>query len=1239
MQFIPKTQSAEDFSQEKPEIIPFLGDLKAEQSLKMVAGLALNPNLQSNAYRIEMMVHLVLSYCHGKKSCKKKDVAHLFSLFEDTYAASQEDPAEDLFVHSICTLEGNFFCLQGIWEGNSFYLSRVLGILEGIEGPGELQDLRSQAYSLLRVSDFMCRKAKLEKYEPNLNSPVALIDKEYELAVPKYGACTELSARELREIDLSFDELVSFEFPFDNRIGLKADSIDNSDLNRRPLVFVKDKLIVALPNSIGVAIIYFVINKFHEFGLINEFRRMLSDEYASLLSRLDLLGERRTPEVVFKNVDDYSISTLEHQIDPGRFLNFAFFIDDLSGFGETGLAGMYEQSSVEFEQIEARLNELVSRQMSQNGYVQSICFLVFCGVGRGLILEAPQVTAKSAEVEYISAYDCFVLSSIEKVDSYYLIGVIEQHNLLHRLGVRIANMGGLLNLVASALSNGGRLVDTQPNIEERVNGPQIDAILVGNNFVFNARRESSEFLGLRMERYIDGLPHIMFKSNDSVFEEDRAPTVYIAFLNYSFVRLACIRQDRKWWVNVYFSSQESVRGKAERTSLFRTWARKIVRVLDKAVQQLPENIVWHIAFEVPFQETRNNETANYAEVSEELAKNLEIREGQVFLLVPRSFDVGMNNPTNISESALVYTLVTATLKLTNQRWSDKKIHDFVGNIVSNKFARHLHAVAMPTLRQLIRHKVPITPIFNDNDAMFYAATIGIGWKDKRRTFTVSGRRKCTSFLNAAVERLIEDLCRDLAPFDKLKTLTKLLVNHELVAAEGERWIGTQSAIIALHDDQEETKKTLSKEISKNTLTQISSRIVMEIAICECHAGADREPGIVDVMRWMAKATLLLELGEWSDAIHKGFMKAEVHITGIGEIYVDQSFIDEIMEPYFYSIRSREADKSYEKYMGDFERERSFEEMEFFKNDPFNEVLLEEFSLNEEQLFTAFRELYQYALDQKLAVFHCRRSGLIRILKGQHEIDEMMLGKALDRFTLRARVGWKVPPDGFRIEDIMPWRFRRALSFVRRPILEIVSEEDPILIVAPGALTKSLAHVVHNLKEGDFPDYQLGPIALNWKKKMDGDRGLQFNEEVASKLRELGWSTEANVLVRKILKKRTSVDFGDIDVLASSRDGGQMLIVECKNIRYRKTAGEVAEQLSRFRGETSVDGRRDELKKHLDRVAILSEHSRDLAEYLSVDDGAIIRSILIFPATAPMEYMESIKNTGTEVFISGELEKL
>jgi hypothetical protein len=114
----------------------------------------------------------------------------------------------------------------------------------------------------------------------------------------------------------------------------------------------------------------------------------------------------------------------------------------------------------------------------------------------------------------------------------------------------------------------------------------------------------------------------------------------------------------------------------------------------------------------------------------------------------------------------------------------------------------------------------------------------------------------------------------------------------------------------------------------------------------------------------------------------------------------------------------------------------------------------------------------------------------------------------------------------------------------------------------------------------------------------------------------GWKVEREIPVTKILGKSLNINYGDVDVLAWSASTGRVLLIECKDLHFHKTPGELAEQLSDFRGKTR-DGKRDLLKRHLDRSEVISAHVDQISAYLRLPSKPVIEGHVVFRNPVPM----------------------
>jgi hypothetical protein len=118
-----------------------------------------------------------------------------------------------------------------------------------------------------------------------------------------------------------------------------------------------------------------------------------------------------------------------------------------------------------------------------------------------------------------------------------------------------------------------------------------------------------------------------------------------------------------------------------------------------------------------------------------------------------------------------------------------------------------------------------------------------------------------------------------------------------------------------------------------------------------------------------------------------------------------------------------------------------------------------------------------------------------------------------------------------------------------------------------------------------------------------------------------------------------VDYGDIDVLAWKPESDRVLLVECKDVQHRKTEGEIAEQLSDFRGELDENGKPDLLLRHLRRIDLVKEHRPEMMMYLKLSGPPVLEGHLIFKNPVPMKFAWDRMKGRIQLHLFGEMHKL
>jgi len=162
----------------------------------------------------------------------------------------------------------------------------------------------------------------------------------------------------------------------------------------------------------------------------------------------------------------------------------------------------------------------------------------------------------------------------------------------------------------------------------------------------------------------------------------------------------------------------------------------------------------------------------------------------------------------------------------------------------------------------------------------------------------------------------------------------------------------------------------------------------------------------------------------------------------------------------------------------------------------------------------------------------------------------------------------------------------------RPIVQVDEADDPLLFIPPYSLRKGFAYLFDGAHSDtlDQSFFQTGEMRNDWWGS--ANEGQQFETSVKDELSGNGWNVEGNVPLTKILNRKPDIDYVSVVVLAWRADMQEVLIVECKKLQSARNYSEIGAMLSEYQGETKA-GKRDKLKRHLDRVDLLSANCVEL----------------------------------------------
>lgn len=430
-------------SERNPALMKQLSALDPLAIVATFSGLLLQPELQTNCLRVETLIHLALAVGNGKQTPNPKLVADGFNQLGKGQCGSMEDPAEDVFVSTVRSPRGNFRILEGIWEGNAYFLQKFVEAVEDMPVGTGYDEIRTSMYGLLRLSDLICERAGLQRNQlgDELNIGKMSLNAAGRFVAARHHVRFTLA--ELSDLGIDPISLAPFLFTPSDRGLLLSQTIGNSDLERHPLIRDDTYLYVALPTAISVAIRNFVIQRMSEAGMQDAFCRGLANVYARTLQSLPLLRARRGPAINFQPGPYAAITQVGIEFDVGRFIQLLFFTDNLRNFEETGFTGLNPDTMELDDTLSESIAAFQKHAEKSDGYRGGLTLIVGCGIGRTASMMMENDQDANWRVLGCSSYDFETLSWLREFNPETLWRILEGQAKVEQLGIALQNANGL----------------------------------------------------------------------------------------------------------------------------------------------------------------------------------------------------------------------------------------------------------------------------------------------------------------------------------------------------------------------------------------------------------------------------------------------------------------------------------------------------------------------------------------------------------------------------------------------------------------------------------------------------------------------------------------------------------------------------------------------------------------------------------------------------------------------------
>ena len=1173
-----------------------------------IGGLMLRPEFQASTYRLEMLAHAVVTSCGGDTKPRQRDLAEWLTE-AGKVVGHLEDPIEDVFAGRVDYRGQNYRVLEGLSEGGCFQLQIMLRIVERM--PESFAELKNGCRDCLILAEALCERAGVVAFESGTEYPLRRrVARSVVPSIRTLSKSVTFSKRDLSYLDVSTDVLERFSLPLTKR-NVLPNYAGNSELYCRPFLKLENDLVVVLPTAIGHAIRTAVIETYRLPGPAAEQDLRKQHLFIIVKQLLDTpmirgLGLNPIGPDLQPNI---SIEPVE--IDPGYWVQVVLVVDNLADFDQDGLMGEAGNSAQVVRDLEVAIKDARQRCESNAGFKAGLTLAIMCGFGRFQVVPLRN-DGPNWFVTGVSSYDAEVLGWMTDFSIADILRLVMAERDLSSKDFMVQHMYGLLAQVGNVLDNRGHLV---PH-EGLPDGMRKGWIVAPINTQLQLRLKYHQSYDCRVVQTPDGdFRHVRTKGSEGRSPGEKT-RIYESVDDHGCGRLRAvwIQRDRAWWMETSPLSTGTLRPYFESYNAFKTWMHRIAPVLDTEFPNLPNVLLWDLRIEPPPPTLADNlVSASIDEIKAAIDVSFDRAANTITTIVAQDFWRGLFDPGNIAEVALVEAFVKGVLSFLDR--DESEASTLMKRIVPSPSARQLHLFASVDFRDHMRdvcdwRVVLVSPIQDG------AIRIGLGWSGKERPGgSVCGVRDCTKTLNAIVLDAELTLCKDLSSFNRRSLIEAAIRNHEAAAIDARRWKRTAGATIALSGNESAMREEIAERLSKLNGVSLACRLLIEVGLHHCPETNGLTVGDIDLSRLMARVLVICGLGGNSDAIRYGATKPEIRISPLGQVQIDVTFSDDVLAPVVRDFSDLEVDREISAYNENFSVPDPSNEPRIQQyDDDFEAAWIAEMGASSDAYRRTMEALANLCIEQGCPWLVILRSELVAHLE-RIESDAAIVIEKLESLPRR---DWKRVPTGYDDSDRQPWRFRRRLSIVRRPLIRLGSSDDADMVVAPGIVFEGLLNTLANFFEGNYDEHKLQSCKMRrWSQAVLKKNSAEFEQNVSRTLEKFGWKVRTGIKFSEVLGRTPDKNPGDIDVLAWRNDG-RVVLFECKRLQFAKTPSEIAKQLVKFRGVVDEKGKPDLLYKHLNRWEIAKRNKSAFSTYTELTNPNI-EAGLVFSNTVPMQF--------------------
>jgi hypothetical protein len=1183
----------------------FLDKYKKSDLLNLITALQTNSLNHGKNIRIEIIAKEIVK-SNGSENLV--DLVKFYDIVADHFPSnSLEDLPEACFTENIVFFGGNYIVTPGIAHDGADIFRTLIDSIFIIKNDLPIK-FKNTCYSaivwLLELSKVIFARAGLKRFEYQLDSdniikfPDSIIDysfsnEDIENLSKKYS----LSKKVLDEFIVS-----------KNDKNLNTENPDLNPLIRKPLHILDDRLYFILPSTQLSALNEFILNSSIELGCKDELLAGYNFHlWMKVNTMIEKMGWGLTNIQLPERRAGLHMDEIVCRIDDNKLVYVCFTNIDMAGshIGANNFSKSYKRNLENNNAIDTRLSQVVDFLKTKDDLkdYEFMTLIIHGSIGRDGFLSFSQPVDREKRI-WFSAFEFLKLVDHEKwdvlsiwkfakvygiaskntfiqafdmVDAYYMYK--KNAESIHHPDKEPGNFISILPGTGSELL---RLAIKNEDLHGAL--MDIDGVL-GNTYVRRSFDHAPIYKPLqcsrRLERLIECFNFPLWLINDQVGDE-YTNSINSHFLNAIAFWLLKMRPGLEIF-NALGTNPVYLNIVLENKYFEKTHIDEmhLISELNFSYELLDRTIKFNVPFTLAAQLHTSDNTG------ERFLMEIVLRSFNSFKEINLSdteIKEAINHSIPISGAKMILFMDTEQDLRIDPRWllPNRYITEADISLVLDSLAK------LPTIKESIPEKI------KDVD-------------------------KKVRLCNSIVYGLILKLREKLAAFDPVLLLRRLILMHEGFVQEREyRKIHIPAKIACFSDIHSEVQKITDNEERLVASTLCIRCLIEFIAADPIFAG--KLPNFDEIDQMMALMNEVISYGFLSDAIYLGIDNPEIGLLPSGRIGTSKDFFTEKLKP-FSTARSYSEIESYiESFPGKFKRRKPTEPNSNENTTKVNRAFELDWGISLRGILDICEALSIIAEKNENSICEMESSLLIDELVCLTKLNDKVIIKGINKLVLTKRRIFDSAPEGFKKNDIYPWKYNRELAFHRRPLI-LIEHPNGNRVYYWGlrnsfAAAKQILHLLYTGRLGSHGGTNIDAISgeINYKNVK------YFRDEVKDWFKNQPYfnTIENEVSIKPNGYIKADKDYGDIDVCSIDTDNKIIYSIECKATEQAKNIHEMKNELDKYLERTEGSGL---LIKHIQRDTFLRKNLSMLSVIISNPEEYSLVSLVVTSEDLPLTYIQ------------------